>query len=122
MANKLIYDTTIRLYFLFIIIAWCLMILYPFVSIMLWGLIFALAFYPLHTSLVKRMGGKPRLASFIIVLVSLTIIIIPTPGISLDSIIEEVRELTSSFRNGTLTIPPPSESVRSWPIIGGPLI
>ncbi len=54
------------------------MILYPFVSIMLWGLIFALAFEPLHHGLVKRMGGKPKLASFIIVLVSLGIIIIPS--------------------------------------------
>ena len=120
MANKSIYDTTIRLFFLFIIIAWCLMILYPFVSIMLWGLIFALAFGPLHASLVKHMGGKPKLASFIIVLASLAIIIIPS-WYFLDSIVEEMRELTSSFKNGTLTLPPPSESVRTWPVIGGPL-
>ena len=118
--NKSVYDTTIRLFFLFIIIAWCMMILYPFVSIMLWGLIFALAFEPLHNSLKKFMGGKPRLASFIIVLVSFTIIIIPS-WFLMDAIVEELRELTSSFRNGNLTIPPPSESVRSWPIIGGPL-
>lgn len=113
-----IYDTIIRLFFLFIIIAWCLMILYPFVGIMLWGLIFALAFYPLHTSMVKRMGGKPKLASFIIVLVSLCIIIIPS-WYFLDSIVEELKTLKTEFQNGTLTIPPPSESVQSWPIIGG---
>lgn len=120
MANKPIYDTTIRLFFLFIIIAWCLMILYPFVSIMLWGLIFALAFGPLHNSLVKHMGGKPKLASFIIVFASLAIIIIPS-WYFLDAIVEEVKELSTSFRNGDLTIAPPSESVRAWPIIGDPL-
>lgn len=120
MASKSIYDTTIRLFFLFIIIAWCLMILYPFVSIMLWGLIFALAFEPLHHGLVKRMGGKPKLASFIIVFVSLAIIIIPS-WYFLDAIVAEVREISSSFRNGNLTIPSPSENVRSWPIIGEPL-
>lgn len=115
-----IYDTSIRLVILFVVIAWCLMILYPFVGIMLWGLIFSLAFYPLHTSLVKRMGGKPKLASFIIVLVSLCIIIIPS-WFFLELIIDEVRELKMGFQDGSLTIPPPAESVKSWPIIGEPV-
>lgn len=119
-TNNSVYDTTIRLFFLFIIIAWCLMILYPFFSIMLWGLIFAVAFVPLHSSLAKLMGGKPRLASFIIVLVSLAIIIIPS-WFFLDAIVEELKELKSSFQNGSLTVPLPSENVKSWPLIGDPL-
>ena len=119
-TNRSVYDTTIRLFFLFIIIAWCMMILYPFVSIMLWGLIFALAFEPLHNSLKKLMGGKPRLSSFIIVLVSFTIIIIPS-WFFMDAIVEELKLLKSSFQNNNMTIPPPSESVRSWPLIGEPI-
>jgi len=116
--NGSIYDKTIRLLILFIIIAWCMMILYPFVSIMLWGLIFALAFSPLHSALVKHMGGKTKLASFIIVIMSLAIIIIPS-WYFLDSLVEEIKVLKSSFKDGTLTIPPPSEGVREWPVIGG---
>jgi hypothetical protein len=34
-----IYDTSIRLLFLALIMGWCLMILVPFTSIMLWGFI-----------------------------------------------------------------------------------
>lgn len=115
-----IYDTTIRLFMMLLIIVWCLLIMYPFVSIMLWGLIFALAFDPLHRSLVKRIGGRTRLASFILVLVSFAIVIFPS-WFFLDAIVEEIKALKDSFREGTLTIPSPSDSVRSWPVIGGPV-
>jgi predicted PurR-regulated permease PerM len=87
---------------------------------MLWGLILALAFKPLHSTLVKLMRGKAKLAAIIIVLLSLAIIIIPG-WFFLDAIIEEVKELKASFQSGKLTIPLPSEKVRSWPIIGDPL-
>jgi len=115
-----LYDITIRLLILLIIVGWCLMILYPFVSIMLWGFILALALAPVHRRLVALMGGKPRLASFIIVLVTLAVIIIPC-WFFLDSIVREIKELKADFTGAGLTIPPPSESVRSWPIIGDPL-
>jgi predicted PurR-regulated permease PerM len=115
-----LYDTTIRLFFLLLIIAWCLAILYPFISIMLWGLILALAFKPLHDSLMKLMGGKSKLASFIIVMVSLAVIIVPS-WFFLDSIVDNVKEIKASYSEGTLTIPSPSEKVKSWPIIGDKL-
>lgn len=112
-----IYDIIIRILFLLLIIAWCLMIIYPFASIVLWGLIFALALAPLHKSITKLLRGKAKLASLVIVLISLIIILVPS-YFFLDSMIREVREFSTSFKGGTLTIPPPSESVKSWPIIG----
>ncbi len=115
-----VYNTTIRLFFIFLIIAWCLAILYPFISIMLWGLILALAFKPLHDSLVRWMGGNAKLASFFIVLVSLAVIIVPG-WFFLDSIFENVKELKASYKEGNLTIPLPPEKVQSWPIIGDKL-
>jgi predicted PurR-regulated permease PerM len=115
-----VFNITIRLLILLLIIAWCLMIMLPFISIMLWGLILGLAFKPIHDRLAKLMGGRAKLASIIIVLVCLALIIIPS-WFFLDAIIKEVKELKASFQSGNLTIPPPSEKVRSWPIIGDPL-
>jgi len=93
------------------------MILYPFASIMLWSLILAMALYPLHGRLSNMMGGKPKLASFIIVISILAIIILPT-GLLIGSLFDEVKELKASFNNGTLSIPPPTEKVKEWPIVG----
>lgn len=112
-----IYDIIIRVLFLLLIIAWCLLIIYPFVSIMLWGLILALALAPVHKSLTKLLRGKVKLASFIIVLMSLVIILVPS-YFFLESMIREVKDFSIHFKGGTLSIPPPSESVKSWPVVG----
>jgi len=114
------YDVMIRLAFLALVIAWSLMILLPFMSILLWGLILALALAPLHKSLSKAMGGKPNLAVWIIVLTGLIIIVVPS-WLILDSIVDGLKDLKANFLAGTLTIPPPSEKVKAWPLVGGPL-
>jgi predicted PurR-regulated permease PerM len=119
-TTKNFYDIMIRLAFLALIIAWSLMILLPFTSILLWGLILAIALTPIHKSFSALLGGKPVLASWIIVLSGLLIIILPT-WLFLDSIVDGVRELKSNFEAGTLTIPPPSEKVKTWPLIGNSL-
>ena len=112
-----IYDTTVRLFILLLIIAWCLLIMYPFVSIILWSLIFAMALYPLHSKLSQKIGGRPKLTSFIIILLILLIIFLPT-SLLVGSLINEVKELKVSYENGALTIPPPTEKVKEWPVIG----
>jgi predicted PurR-regulated permease PerM len=112
-----IYDTSIRLLFLAFIVAWCLMLILPFVSIILWGVILALAFSPLHNSITKWLGGRAKLSSTLIVVIFLAIIFIPG-GFFIDSVIEGAKGLKASFDAGTLTIPLPSEKVKEWPFIG----
>ncbi len=116
-SNNSVYDTTIRLFVLLLIIAWCLMIMYPFVSIIMWSLILALAMYPLHNRLAKMMGGRPKLASFLIIFTILAVIILPT-WLLIESLFKEMKDLKASYESGTLSIPPPSEKVRQWPIVG----
>jgi len=116
-TNNSVYDTTIRLFILILIVGWCLAIMYPFVSIILWSLILAMALHPLHRIMSEKMGGRPKLASAIIVISLLIIIFVPT-WLLIDSLIDEVKALKASFDNGTLTIPPPNEKVKEWPIIG----
>jgi len=116
-THESVYDTVIRLFIIILIVGWCLAILYPFVSIMLWSLILAMAMHPLHKNLSKRMGGRPKLASTLIILTVLVVIFLPT-WLLIDSLIAQVKELKVSFDTGTLTIPPPTEKVKDWPVIG----
>lgn len=116
-SNNSIYDITIRMFMLIFIVGWCLMIMYPFVSIILWSLILALALYPLHQTLSKKMGGKTKLASFIIVFSLLAIVIIPS-SILTAKLIDEVKEIKTSYTEGTLSFSTPAEKVKDWPIIG----
>lgn len=116
-SNNSVYDITIRLFILFLIIAWCLLIMYPFVSILLWSLILAMALYPLHKIISTKIGGKPKWASFIIVFSILAVVFVPTFFL-VGSLIDEVKELKLKYDVGTLNIPPPTEKVKEWPLIG----
>lgn len=116
-TNQSIYDITIRLFILVLIIAWCLMIMYPFVSIILWSLILAMAIYPLHNAFAKKIGGRNKLASGIIVLAILAIFVVPL-GLIVGSLVDEVKELKGLYDSGSLTVPSPSEKVKEWPLIG----
>jgi len=117
LSQPSVYDTTIRLLVLLLIITWCLMIMLPFANIILWSIILSMAFYPLHHGISKKLGGKPKLASAIIIVAALIVIILPI-WLLIDSLIHEVKELKAAYDSGLLKIPPPSEDVKSWPIIG----
>lgn len=117
LINDSIYDITLRLLILLFIVAWCMMIIHPFVNIIMWSFILALAIYPLHKLLTKKFGERPKLASFVILLSILVIIFLPT-GLLISRLIDEVKELRTSYTNGTLSIPPPTEKVKDWPLVG----
>jgi predicted PurR-regulated permease PerM len=110
-------EVSIRLVFLFILIAWCMVIIYPFVEPVLWGVIIAVSIAPLYKSLNNKLGDKPKLSATIIILVFLALIITPAyflVSASTKSLINIGEKLT----NGTFHIPPPDASVAEWPLIG----
>ena len=116
-TNNSIYDISIRLLILLLIVAWCLLIMSPFLSIILWSLIIALALLPFHQTFSKKMGGKPKLASFIIVFFLFIIVVVPA-GFVIDSLVDEVKELKTNFKNDDVSIPLPNEKVKEWPMVG----
>lgn len=119
-SNNSIYDTTIRLFIVLLIIAWCLLIIYPFASIMLWSFILALAIYPLHNSLSRMIGGRSKLAIIIIVLAILAIFIVPM-GMMIGALVDDVKKLKEIYDQGGISIPLPPEQIKEWPIIGNRL-
>ena len=112
-----IYETVIRLLFLFLIIAWCGFILYPFLQIILWSLILGIALHPLHKIISAKLGGRTKLASALIISFFLLIFILPTALLTL-KLVDEVKEIKASFDAGTLSIPLPNEKVKDWPLVG----
>ena len=91
-----LHDTIIRLLILLLVIAWCLLILVPFVHIMMWSLILGMAIFPLHKSLSLKLGVKPKLASFIIIFSILLIVILPLVLMMLSLVVLEVKSPNST--------------------------
>jgi len=107
----------IRIALLILLIAWCFQILYPFSSVILWGIILALALAPVYNTINARLNNSPKWTATIIIVIGLLILILPSWWL-IDSAIEGTKELHTHLEAGTLTIPPPEEKVKDWPFIG----
>jgi predicted PurR-regulated permease PerM len=110
-------EIAIRLGVIFLILAWCLQILTPFISLIAWGAIIAIAIYKPFIKLVAKLGGRKRLAITLIVVVSIAAILIPVISLS-TSMVESATTIGNQISTGKVNIPPPSESVSEWPLIG----
>lgn len=115
--TKNVIDITIRLGFVILVVAWCIHLLIPFTSVILWGAIVAMAATPLYNKVLPKMGGRKKLSAFLLVLGGLIIIAIPT-WLFLDSIIVGVSEIKQQVESEGFTIPLPNEKVETWPVIG----
>jgi len=110
-------EIAIRLGVVFLITAWCLQILTPFISLIVWGAIIAVAINGPFLMLVNKLGGRRKMAATLISLGSIAIILIPIISLS-GSLIESATTLGTQIDAGTLKIPTPGDKVRSLPIIG----
>ena len=70
-------DGLVRLVVLSLLIAWCFLIIAPFVLPVAWGIILAVAIYPLYAKLAAAFGGREKLAATVYALVALSILMGP---------------------------------------------
>ena len=110
-------EVTLRLVFLFILIAWCLNILLPFIAIVLWAVIIAVSVEPIYNMIARKMGNKSSWAAFIVVLLFLAIIIIPS-YFAVNGLVTNISEISTSFQQEGVKVPPPNQQVAEWPLIG----
>jgi predicted PurR-regulated permease PerM len=110
-------EIAIRLGVIFLILAWCLQILSPFIGLVAWGAIIAVAIYRPFLKLVDKFGGRKKLAVTLVAVGSIAAILVPVILLS-SSMIESATRIGDQIGAGTLKISPPAESVREWPLIG----
>ncbi len=116
--TKAVIDIIIRIGVLFILIAWCFQILSPFLNPVLWAILIAVALFPAYNALSNRLNGKRKLSAIIVTLVLLSLIIIPSL-LFFGSLVEGAKTIGEQMVNEEFKIPPPTENVKDWPVIGG---
>ena len=95
----------------------CLLILRPFLPLIVWGIIIAIASYPAFLKLQHLLKGRGALAAVIWTLLLLAILIVPVVLIG-QQLVEGLRPVVAHLRDGTLVMPSPPASVEHWPVIG----
>ncbi|UCE83991.1 MAG: AI-2E family transporter [Deltaproteobacteria bacterium] len=110
-------DIAIRIGLIALLIALCFQILRPFISLVIWAIILAIAFFPLCRRLSGVLGGRIKLAAAIITVVTLLVIILPSIRM-VGSLVDGTKYINDRIQHSEFKVPPPPDSVESWPLIG----
>ena len=102
---------------LVILVSFCVIIISPFAGLAIWGIVMAVAIYPLFLKLCARLGDRRKLAATLFVVMGLAVVLIPGWMMTKSAIIS-LTEFSAELRAGSVEIPPPSETVADWPLVG----
>ncbi len=110
-------DTLIRIALIVGLAVLCFRVVSPFLNLAVWSIILAVTLYPLHQMLARRIGGRQKLSSVIFALLGVALIVVPT-WLLMNSFADSIQRFIGAVQQNSLQIPPPRESVKSWPIVG----
>lgn len=116
-ADARLLDVLVRAGLVFALAALCYRIFAPFLVLMVWALILAVALYPLHNALARRIGGRQGLAATLIVIIGMVVIVAPT-ALLMSSLGDSIKDLVHGVQTNTLEIPAPRAAVEQLPIVG----
>jgi len=110
-------SNAIQLLALSLLLVWCFNILEPFISLLVWAMVLAIALYPLHKILMNKLRGRNSWSATIITILMVLLIIGPSVWLLMASV-TELKQLGQAYRAGEISIPSPPEKVKDWPVIG----
>ncbi len=110
----------VRLGLLAFLAYWSFILVRPFVPILAWSAVLAVALYPAFDWLSSHLGGRPRLAATVVTALCLAIIIGPVAWLGA-GLIDSLIEISEQLGNGSLVVPSPPAGLGDWPIVGQPL-
>jgi predicted PurR-regulated permease PerM len=113
-------QVTIRIGVFLLLVAWCFVIVRPFLVPVVWGIIIAVGTHRLFGALQALLGGSRGLAAVVYVVLVQLVLIVPTLLLA-GTLVDGVEALARNLADKTLQVPPPPATVRSWPLIGDPL-
>lgn len=116
-----IVDAIVRLFVLYLLFSWCFSVVQPFIYILIWGSIIAIAVYPIYSYLVKVFRGSRLLSAGFITLIMLSVLVIPSIFLA-DSLIDGIGKIRAIFEQGQPLLPPPGENTKNWPAITKPIL
>jgi predicted PurR-regulated permease PerM len=112
-----IIQLVIRLGLLAVLIFWTLVLIRPFVPILAWSVVLAVALNPVFQRLSKALGGRPKVAATILTVINLAIVIGPATWLGLGAL-DGIKDLAGQLSAGELAVPSPPQSLRELPVVG----
>lgn len=117
LAGKGMLDVLIRAGLILTLALLCYRVLAPFMVLVVWATILAVAMYPLHRAVARKIGGRQGVAATLITVLAVALIVVPT-AVLLSSLGDSVHQLVADVQHDTLQIPPPRPGTAKFPLIG----
>ena len=102
---------------LVVVVSYCVVIIGPFAGLVIWGVVLAVAIYPVYAKLSSLLGGRQKTTATLLVVAGLVLVLVPG-WIMVKSTIMSVMSFSANVEAGTFVIPPPADGVANWPLIG----
>ncbi len=115
-VTRLTIDIVLKLAIVMVLMWWSFSIISPFILMLIWAAILAVALFPLQQKLTKLIS-KQGLSASLISLAIISLLIVPVVLFG-NSTFDSVSEIYQKAQSGQLSLPMPNESVKSWPVIG----
>jgi predicted PurR-regulated permease PerM len=110
-------ETVIRIALLFLLLYWCYGIIKPFIDIILWAIIFAVALFPIYNWFKLKLGGRQALSAVLIVVIML--LVLALPGVLFaKSLYDGVEYLKQQYETAGNIVPAASDKVMQLPVVG----
>ena len=116
-ASRSMLDVLIRAGLILTLAYLCYRVLAPFLVLVVWAVILAVAMYPLHRAVARGIGGRQGLAALLVIVLAVVLIVVPTAAL-IASLGDSVRQLITDVQQDTLRIPPPRPGLSKLPLIG----
>ena len=112
------FEQNLGLIALLLLLLGCLVVLRPFVSALLWGIVLSVASWPLYCRVLKLAGNRRSLASLLMTLGMILIVLLPFLIVGL-TLADNVADLNKAVRKWVETGPPaPPEWLGKVPLVG----
>ncbi len=116
-STRAIVDLIVQLACVALLAVWAAFLLQPFFTIIAWSVILAVILYPFFDWMVRVWHVPALLAALLLTAICLGILLGPTAWLGL-SLVETLQSIAERLRSGDVLVPPPPESIKTWPLIG----
>ena len=114
---ELSFNVVLRLTLAASLIIWCFLILRPFMIVLLWAVILAVAFQGVFEKLTAMVGGRRGVAATVFSVLAIGLVVYPSYVVG-GSLVGSIRSVQEAMDEGTLQAPPPPEWLGNVPAVG----
>ena len=107
----------LRLCLLAALIFWCFIIIRPFIGILAWSVVLAVALYPVYAWLSDHLGQRWKLAATIVTLLAAAFVIVPATWLGV-GLVEGLGRLSEQLGSELALVPAPPTTLKGWPLVG----